>query len=357
MFGFKKHNDGVLWRSQEAAVLTGGKNSMDWAATGVAINVDDVRAGDLFFAAHGDNLEQVFSHGAAAVVVPDNMPICDKRPYLRVSNTFEALRCFAQAARFRTHASVIAVQGQAERNHIAKALSEQVDVYQGGGHISQGLAALPDNVRIAVFGFAPSVAPDIAVITDCLKAAHSRVFQSMPSHSLVVMDERSEGYVECLAAIKASGVHNIVSVQEIVRSPKMIKSRTVRMIVETIVQTMMEEISKIEPEKFAAFRVKNLVELGLRRTVVLDHAHQDMVGYADHFDIPKRLAGANLVYTSRRLALESSLGRALRMRKQMTLRLRKISPEVLTPGDYMIFKKPAVEQSVEFSAALRLKKV
>jgi len=357
MFGLIKQQEGVLWRSEEAVVLTGGQNSMEWIATGVAINVNEVREGDLFFAAHGDDLDLVFANGAAAAVVPFNMPVCENRPYLRVGNTFEALRCFAKAARFRTHASIIAVQGEVERERIAKALGEQMDVYQGGGHISQGLAALPDHARCGVFGFAPSVAPDIAVITDCMKAAYSRVFQNMPAHSLVIMDERAEGYIECLAEIKASGIHNIASVQEIVMNPKMIKSKAVRVMVEAIAATVMDSVSKIAPEKFAAFRVKSMIELGANKTVVLDRAHQMAQVHQADVDIPKRLDGASLVYTSRQFALESSLGRALRMAKHVTPHLRKITPEVLTPGDYMVFKKPAAEQTIEFSAALRLKKV
>jgi len=339
-------------------VLTGGENSAAWAASGVAINVNEVQAGDLFFAAHGDDLDLVFARGAAAVVVPYNMRVCESRPCLRVANSFEALRCFAKAARFRTHASIIAVQGEAERGRIAAALAEHAEIYQGGGHISQGLAALPDDARVGVFGFAPSVAPDIAVITDCMKAAYSRVFQNMPAHSLVVMDERAEGYIECLAAIKAGGIHNIASVQEITMNPKMIKSKAVRVMVEAIAAAMMDGVARIDPAKFAAFRVKSMVELGANKTVVLDRAHQAMVeGHQGDVDIPKRLDGASLVYTSRQFALESSLGRALRMGKSLTPHLRKITPEVLTPGDYMVFKKPAAEQSIEFSAALRLKKV
>ena len=62
-------NSTILWTSLEASVITGGQANQEWQATGVSINAQEVRPGDLFFATREDNLDEVFRKGACAAVV------------------------------------------------------------------------------------------------------------------------------------------------------------------------------------------------------------------------------------------------------------------------------------------------
>ena len=39
-----------LWKSQDAALATGGKNTLSWSASGVSIDSRTIQRGDLFIA-------------------------------------------------------------------------------------------------------------------------------------------------------------------------------------------------------------------------------------------------------------------------------------------------------------------
>ena len=39
-----------LWKSQDAALATGGKNTLSWSANGVSIDSRTIQKGDLFIA-------------------------------------------------------------------------------------------------------------------------------------------------------------------------------------------------------------------------------------------------------------------------------------------------------------------
>ena len=43
-----------LWHSQDAALATGGKNTLSWSATGVSIDSRTIQPGDLFVALKAD---------------------------------------------------------------------------------------------------------------------------------------------------------------------------------------------------------------------------------------------------------------------------------------------------------------
>jgi len=355
MFGLKKATHHILWRSDEAAVLTGGQNTQNWRASGVAINVAEVKAGDLFFAAHGDDLQAVFDKGAAAAVVPHTMRLQENWPCLRVTNTFEALRVFANAGRFKTHALVVAIQGETERENISAALSEKVKIHEGGRHMSQGLAALPDDVSYGVFGFSPAVAPDVTIITDVEKAIYSRVFHAMPAHGIVLMDMSVNAAPDCLAAIKSAGLRHVYDVQEILHNPKIIKQKSAKMVLELAATMISKGLTPLRPENYAALKVRNLIDVGARnRTIILESTHQKatQVQNMEDWNIPHHVGNLNLVCTSKQISIASSIHKAVRKAKEMDF--RKIIPDVLIPGDYVIFKKPACEDKIEFNTALRI---
>ena len=107
----------VLWKSNDAALATGGKNTCDWVASGVSIDTRTLKKGDIFIAITDnrdghDFIESAFKNGAAAAIVsriPDNA--FKEKPFLVVSDVSAALNGLAVFARKRCRAKVIAVTG------------------------------------------------------------------------------------------------------------------------------------------------------------------------------------------------------------------------------------------------------
>ena len=106
-----------LWVSQDAALATGGKNTLSWSATGVSIDTRTIQPGDLFIALRADRdghefVNSAFENGAAAALV-DHVPedFDTSFPLLVVPDVMDAFRAMASFARKRFRGKVIAVTG------------------------------------------------------------------------------------------------------------------------------------------------------------------------------------------------------------------------------------------------------
>lgn len=103
----------VLWSAAEAAEATGGRTAGPWAATGVCIDIETVRRGDLFIALNGpEEIIAAIRKGAAAVVAesrPKNAP--QNLPLLFVKDAAAALYDLGVAARLRSGACIAATSG------------------------------------------------------------------------------------------------------------------------------------------------------------------------------------------------------------------------------------------------------
>jgi len=105
----------TLWTAQEAAEATGGRSTVDWAATGVSIDTRSLMPGDLFVALTAvrdghDFVAQALERGAAAALVsriPDD--VTDDAPLLIVDDVLSALEKLGQAGRARTQARVVSL--------------------------------------------------------------------------------------------------------------------------------------------------------------------------------------------------------------------------------------------------------
>jgi UDP-N-acetylmuramoyl-tripeptide--D-alanyl-D-alanine ligase len=383
----------VLWTSLETAVITGGKNTREWQATGVCINAQELKPGDLFFAAPDDNLDDVFMKGAAAAVVASGVE--DKGwPLMRVVDVFDALQTMARAARFKTHAQVVAVQGQAGRQAIQQILSSVFDVFSGGRHLSLGLTALPEICDFAVFGFSPLVKPDIAVVTDCSNVDGS-VFESMQPNGRVLIHADSGNVAAVIAKARAAGIRNIftygravdadaVMVENLhaangVRLRMRILGETVDTVLpanesatpEMLAAALILKLSEISAVRIegvfaghdpasiqgtnlalidrmlknpsqAAFKVVNMIDTGNgRRKVVLDNitvAPQQTSMFANKdLEIPLKVDNLELVYACKGVSLFSNAEKAVQQIRPLDA-LGKIVPSVLSPGDFLTFK-------------------
>ena len=130
-----------LWKSQDAAQATGGKNTLSWSATGVSIDTRTIQPGDLFVALKADRdghefLNNAFDNGAAAALV-DHIPedFDTSFPLLVVPDVMEALRAMARFARNRLRGKVIAVTGSVGKTS-TKEMLNTILTEQGQTHSS-----------------------------------------------------------------------------------------------------------------------------------------------------------------------------------------------------------------------------
>ena len=130
-----------LWHSQDAALATGGKNTLSWIATGVSIDTRTIQPGDLFVALKADRdghkfVNAAFENGAVAALV-DHVPegFDTSLPLIVVPDVMEALRGMAIFARNRFKGKVIAVTGSVGKTS-TKEMLNTILTDQGKTHSS-----------------------------------------------------------------------------------------------------------------------------------------------------------------------------------------------------------------------------
>ena len=410
-----KMNRPVLWTSGEAAAMTGGVSMQNWCATGVAIAMDEIKPGDLYIATQEDDLHAVFQRGAVAAVVSGSFDH-HHWPLLKVENVFEALQLLAGAARYKTHALIVSVQGRTARGVVHEILSAQGSVHEGGRHLSLGLANLPDDVDFGLFGSSPAVRPDIAIITNCIAANRDTLFETMPVNGSVVINADDENFLSVVARAKAAGIANIFTygrhesadarlvdvmhadngtrvrvnilgedmtfvspvhedfnmtslagflVLKLAQKDMPATIRGTQGQVTSPVQTA-AGVSLIDPAlrdsamPQALFRVTNMIDLGFgRQTAILDNiacpAQGGLSLHKNDLAIPRRLASLDFVYTSKKVGAITN-AHAVIQEKHRNARVEHITTDVITPGDFLVFKSLPPRQVTQtiFSEALRL---
>lgn len=402
----------VLWTSLEAAVITGGRNSAEWKATGVCLNVSEIRSGDLFFASPNDDLKEVFKRGAVAAVVPHHTQDLGILPLLKVYDVFEALRALARAARFKTHAQVVAVQGPASRQTIINMLTKSFDVYSGRRNLSLGLAGMPESSDFCILGFSPQVRPTIAVVTDCATVDLS-VFETMPPHGKIILNADSGNLAATIAHARTFGIRNIftygqndiadVSIKDSIKSSQgtHVRLRVMDEEVEFSLSSSYEadhdmlaaflilklsdfslaRISSVfslenndtgsrlhsnvsimgaswSTSAQAAFRVINSIDKGYgRRLLVLDNIgvkpQKTSLFSNKTLDIPLKIDNLELVYACSEISLFSNAEAAVQ-KVRPAAALGAIIPAVLGPGDFLTFKELLGKSKKMVSTAMRL---
>jgi hypothetical protein len=399
----------ILWTSAEAAAMTGGVSTQNWCATGVAIALDEIRPGDLYIATQEDNLAAVFRKGAVAAVVSGSHDRHDW-PLLMVENVFDALQSLAAAARYKTHAAIISVQGRVARAAVKDILATAGSVHEGGRHLSLGLANLPEDVEFGLFALSPAVRPDIAIVTNCAIANRDTLFETMNSNGCAIINTDDEACISVIARAKAAGIHNILTFGSGENADARLVSIlhanngtrvTVNILGEemTFFSADREEFNpaalagllvlklahKTAPSSIhgcapgtiykpqgvtlidpalpphgpqALFRVTNMIDLGSgRQTAVLDNikspAYSPLSLTKKELEIPRKLASLDFVYTSKKVGAVNNAVEILKA-KHSSARIESIVPDVLAPGDFLVFRNIRQTSKVIFSEALRL---
>ena len=194
-----------LWKSQDAALATGGKNTLEWSATGVSIDTRTIQPGDLFIALKADRdghefVKNAFENGAVAALVDHTPKDLDTSfPLLVVPDVMDAFRAMAHFARNRFRGKVIAVTGSVGKTS-TKEMLNTILTKQGHTHSSFAsynnhwgvpltLTRLPQDSDFAVIEIGMNhpgeiaplsilTNPDVALITS-VAPAHLAAFQSI----------------------------------------------------------------------------------------------------------------------------------------------------------------------------------
>ncbi len=404
----------IIWTSAEASAVTGGTSTREWCATGVSLNAAEIKPGDLYIATKDDDLEHVFSKGAAAAMVSNAAETAGDWPLLKVASVFEALQALAAAGRYKTHGTIVSVPSCKARAAIHDLFIKTVSVYEGGRHFSAGMAGIPEDVEYGLFGSSPAVRPDIAVIANCSATNSDAIFEAMPAHGSAIIHANGDEFLSVVARAKAAGVQNIfiygtqphadariceslqagngtrLSINVLGEAlsfvvpahlgsdpafvagllilkltgkklSKAIKTFELSFAEETALASSVALLDPaINPQ--AVFRVKNMIDLGFgRQTAVLDglvHSVQNSVHRAlgwpkKDLEIPSRFASLDFVYTSRKFSAVPNAHEAIKARYK-NAQIETIAPDVIAPGDFLVFKDMQKQKSAAFSEALRL---
>jgi hypothetical protein len=108
------------------------------------------------------------------------------------------------------------------------------------------------------------------------------------------------------------------------------------------------------------FRVSNLIDIGNgRQTVILDHVDFPQTNYRrpkkDGLAIPFRMGSLDFVYTSRQNPSVQNISNLLACLYKGA-RVEKIVPDVLCPGDLLVFKQQEKSMKIKMVDALRIVK-
>ena len=132
----------VIWTSVEAAKVTKGESTGEWAATGLSIDSRTTQKGDLFIALLGDNgdghayVEKALQSGAVAAVVSKKIEGVDNAKLLVVDDTLQAMQALGVASRDRVGAKIIGVTGSVGKTGTKEMLATAFGV-QGQMHASK----------------------------------------------------------------------------------------------------------------------------------------------------------------------------------------------------------------------------
>ncbi len=184
----------VLWTSAEAAAATGGRAVGRWIVNGVAIDSRELAPGDLFVALKDKRdghefVADAYGAGAAAALVERRH---EEGPALVVSNTLDALRGLAAAARDRCPARRVAVTGSVGKTGVKEAIRA---IFQAAGraHASirsfnnhwgapLSLARMPRASDRAVFELGMSAPDEIRPLSHLVRPHVAIITKIAPAH-------------------------------------------------------------------------------------------------------------------------------------------------------------------------------
>ena len=168
-----------LWTSDAIAAATGGTVHGDFTVENVTFDSREVIGGELFVALKGEATDghrfvaMAKERGAAGFLVSEPVDA----PHVLVADTTAALDALGVAARARTAARIVGVNGSVGKNGSKKALRAALDRYAPGeAHASVksynnhtgvplSLARMPAESRFGIFEMGMNHAGELAALT------------------------------------------------------------------------------------------------------------------------------------------------------------------------------------------------
>ena len=198
----------VSWKDSHAAMVTGGRVTCPWSASGVSIDSRTVAPGELFVALVGerfdghDYIKAAMEAGAAAAMVsrvPDSVET--EWPLLVVPNTNVALFALGAAGRQRSRATVVGITGSVGKTGTKEMLRLALSAF-GSVHASLQsynnsigvpltLANLPADADFAVIEMGMNHGGEISVLSK-LSRPHIVVITTVAAAHLGNFENMSE---------------------------------------------------------------------------------------------------------------------------------------------------------------------
>ncbi len=245
----------TLWTAQEMANATRGRlqGAAGESVSGISIDTRTLASGEAFFAIKGDRLdghdfvEAALAKGASLAVVDEasSAKFAKDAALLVVSETLQAMRDVAAAARARSRAQIVAVTGSAGKTGTKEALRLALDP-SGETHASGAsfnnhwgvplsLARLSARAKFGVFEIGMNhageitplvqlVRPHVAIITtiepvhleyfsgiEAIADAKAEIFSGIEPGGAAVLNRDNSQFARLEAAAKAAGVSRVVA--------------------------------------------------------------------------------------------------------------------------------------------------
>jgi len=192
-----------LWTHAELLAATGGKESGNFDAEGVAFDSREIGKGDLFFALKGEAtdghlfIDKAFANGAAGAIVSEPVGY----PHILVNDTFAALNALGIASRDRMQGKVVGVTGSAGKTGTKEALYAALDrSSRGNAHrsvksynnhvgVPLSLARMPRDTQFGVFEMGMNHAGEMRELTKLVRPHVAVITTIAPAHIEFFKDE------------------------------------------------------------------------------------------------------------------------------------------------------------------------
>lgn len=243
-----------LWQAEAVVRAVRGwcLHEQSWVATGVSIDSNTTKPGDLFIALSDSSYDghnhvaAAFAAGASAALVarqPQQVP--SDASLLFVEDTFVALQELGRAGRNRARGKIIAITGSfgktSTKEILRLALSAVGKTYADQGlantrwGVPLALACLPRKADYGIFemgltregdlaALSMLARPDIAVVTtieprplesfssiEAIVDAQTEIFQGMNENGTVILNRDNEYYVRFASEAKIQGIKKNLS--------------------------------------------------------------------------------------------------------------------------------------------------
>ncbi|MEO1028103.1 MAG: UDP-N-acetylmuramoyl-tripeptide--D-alanyl-D-alanine ligase [Pseudomonadota bacterium] len=210
----------TLWTSADAAIATGGTNSIGWLASGISIDTRSLQPGDLFVALKAardghDFVDAAFKAGAAAALV--SRPVAGG-PTLLVDDVLPALEALGVAARARCSGTRTAVTGSVGKTSVKEMLAAIFSA-AGPAHwpeksfnnhwgVPLTLARMPQLTKRAVFEIGMSTPGEIAPRSEMVRPHCGIITKIAAVHlkGLGTVDAIAAEKSDIFAGLEAGGV-------------------------------------------------------------------------------------------------------------------------------------------------------